>query len=433
MIDNKKEKRERSFTGGDQQAVNSVPFSRRSFLAKTSCFGAFYAVARLIPLPALAAELSNDSRVSPTPLVDKGFASVRKVGNGLYATISDPSKGITTICNGGFLAGKDGALLLEGFGSPSGASFQMDALRMVSQVPVKGALDTHYHFDHSMGNSFYGANGVQLWAHATTAKRIVENYLPMQGTDKAAALAPFEKRVKDAKSDTERQHAQSDLNAVTGLFQIASVTVIGLPNHPIDAAKLPLSLDLGGLTAVIESYPGHSGTDMIVRVPEQNVVYAGDLLFSGWYPVCFDEKATVSGWRDTLKKFTSPVKPRKCSRQASLPKKRSTATWCPISSRISPFIHGDSQLARQLPSSMRSGRESKRLWERVFETVRRTSALPVWPGPNPPRQPIDRHYRCGLHPARFPEVSEAILLREDHRGSLFSAHPVKTPEIARPT
>ncbi len=305
MIDNKKEKRERSFTGGDQQAVNSVPFSRRSFLAKTSCFGAFYAVARLIPLPALAAELSNDSRVSPTPLVDKGFASVRKVGNGLYATISDPSKGITTICNGGFLAGKDGALLLEGFGSPSGASFQMDALRMVSQVPVKGALDTHYHFDHSMGNSFYGANGVQLWAHATTAKRIVENYLPMQGTDKAAALAPFEKRVKDAKSDTERQHAQSDLNAVTGLFQIASVTVIGLPNHPIDAAKLPLSLDLGGLTAVIESYPGHSGTDMIVRVPEQNVVYAGDLLFSGWYPVCFDEKATVSGWRDTLKKFAA--------------------------------------------------------------------------------------------------------------------------------
>src|SRR5258708_25329360 len=235
----------------------------------------------------LAAELENDSRVSQAPIVDKGFASVRNIGNGLHATISDPSKGNTTICNGGFLAGKDGALLIEGFTTPGGAAFQMDALRMVSQVRVKGALDTHYHFDHSMGNSFYGANGVALWAHATTAKRIVDNYAPLQGLEKAAALGPYEKRIKDAKSDAERAHAQSDLNAVTGLFQIASATVLGLPNHPIDPAKLPMTIDLGGLTAAIESYPGHSGTDIVVRVPEQNVVYSGDLLFSALYPAWF--------------------------------------------------------------------------------------------------------------------------------------------------
>jgi len=283
----------------------SAPFSRRSFIAQTSCFGAFYALAKLIPLPALAAELTSDSRVSQTPLVDKGFASVRKVGDGLYATISDFSKGFQTICNGGFLAGKDAALLIEGFTTPVGASFQMDALRMVSQVPVKGALDTHYHFDHSMGNSFYGANGVPLWAHATAAKRIVDNYTPLQGADKSAVLAPYERRVKDAKSDAERQHAQSDLNAVAGLFDIANANVLGLPNRPLDPAKLPMTIDLGGLSAVLESHPGHSGTDIIVRVPQQNVVYTGDLLFSGWYPVVFDEKATVSGWRVTLKKFAS--------------------------------------------------------------------------------------------------------------------------------
>ena len=280
-------------------------FSRREFLAKTSCFGSYYALASLIPLPALAAELSADSRISQTPLVDKGFASVRKIGNGLYATISDFSKGPTTICNGGFLAGKDSALLIEGFTTAAGASFQMEALRMVSQVPVKSALDTHYHFDHSMGNSFYGANAIPLMAHATTAKRIVDNYTPLQGADKEAVVGPLEKRIKDAKSDAERAHLQTDLNAVTGLFQIANSSMLGLPNHPLDPAKLPLSIDLGGLTAVLESFPGHSGTDIIVKVPEQNVVYTGDLLFSGWYPVCFDEKATISGWRETLKKFAA--------------------------------------------------------------------------------------------------------------------------------
>jgi len=44
---------------------------------------------------------------------------------------------------------------------------------------------------------------------------------------------------------------------------------------------------------------------MVVRVPEQNVVYTGDLLAHGWYPACLDEKTTVSGWRATLKTFAS--------------------------------------------------------------------------------------------------------------------------------
>lgn len=291
--------------GCAHQALNSNAFSRRSFIAQTSCFGALYAIAQTIPLRSLAETVGTNARVSTTTLIDKGFASVRKVGNGLYATISDPSKGITTLCNGGFLVGKDGALLIEGFGTPAGASFQVDALRSVSQVPVRGALDTHYHFDHSMGNAFYGVNGVPIWAHASVAQRIMESYSSLQGADKAAVLGPFEKRIRDAKSDAERQHAQSDLNAFTGLFQIANSSVLALPNHPIDPTKLPTSIDLGGLTAVLESHPGHSGTDVIVRVPGQNVVYTGDLLFSGWYPVAVDDKATISGWRGTLAKFAA--------------------------------------------------------------------------------------------------------------------------------
>jgi hypothetical protein len=138
----------------------SQRFSRRAFVAGTSSFAALHSMANLLPLPPLIAALQNDSRLSQTVVADKGFASVRRVGNGLYATISDTSKGLQTMCNGGFLAGKDSALLLEGFVSPAGAAFQMDAFRTVSQVPVKAALDTHYHFDHSSGNSFYGVNNV---------------------------------------------------------------------------------------------------------------------------------------------------------------------------------------------------------------------------------------------------------------------------------
>ncbi len=277
--------------------------SRRRFLAATSCFGAAWAAARLIPLPAMAQSVMQDRRVAPMPLADKGFASVRRVGDGVYANIADFSKGTQSVSNGGFLAGRDGAFLIEGFCTPTGAKFQMETLRMVSEVPVRAALDTHYHFDHSMGNAVYGAHGIPVWGHARVASRMTESYGSLQGADRAAFLAGFEKSVRDARTDAERQHADSDLHAASLIFDTSNATVLALPNHPLDPAKLPLTVDLGAVSAVIESHPGHSGTDLIVRVPEQNIVFTGDLLFNGLYPVTFD--ASISAWRKTLAHFAA--------------------------------------------------------------------------------------------------------------------------------
>jgi glyoxylase-like metal-dependent hydrolase (beta-lactamase superfamily II) len=290
--------------------MNSIaPFTRRQFISEASRFSALYALAGAIPISALASSIApslvDDPRISQTPIADAGFASVRKIGDGLYATISDTSKGFVTICNGGFLVGKDAGLLLEAYGSAPGASFQMDTYRKVTKLPVTGALLTHYHFDHSMGSAFYGANGIQIWGHAAIPKRIMESYVALQGADRAAFLAPTEKRVKDAKTDIARQHAQGDLGAISNLFDLANKTPLAFPNRPLDPAKLPMNLDLGHFPIVIEHYPGHSGTDLIVRVPEQKVVYVGDLVFSNAYPACFDEKCTMSGWRSTLKTFAS--------------------------------------------------------------------------------------------------------------------------------
>lgn len=280
--------------------------SRRQFLTAGGCLSAFYSMAGAISFPAMAlGKMIDNPRIAQTPVVDAGFASVRKIGEGLYATISDTSKGLSTMCNGGFLFGKDAALLVEGFVTPAGAAFQMDTLRKISQGPAAGALDTHYHFDHSLGNAYYAGNGIQLWSHAAVPQRIAASYAPIQGTDRSAFLAPFEKRVKDATSDATKQHAESDLRAIGNVFDLVNKSALTLPNRLLDPAKLPLNVDLGHFPIVIESYPGHSGTDIVARVPDQKVVYAGDLMFNGAYPATFDEKCTISGWRETLKTFAS--------------------------------------------------------------------------------------------------------------------------------
>src|SRR2546425_9201299 len=115
------------------------------------------------------ADVADDARVSETPLVDKGFASVRKIGNGLYATISDLSNGNTTLCNGGFLVGRDAALLVEGFATPAGAAFLKGAPRLVRQAPGKGGPGNHHPLHHPLGEGFFCATGIKGLGHPAVA------------------------------------------------------------------------------------------------------------------------------------------------------------------------------------------------------------------------------------------------------------------------
>src|SRR5665213_46884 len=227
----------------------SNSFSRRNFLFGASSLGALYAASKFArPFPALAQPLLDDPRIAAQPIADKGFASIRKIGNGLYALISDRSKGLQTRSNGGFLIGRDAALMVEGFQTTIGSTFQLETLRTVTQVPVRAALNTHWHFDHTLGNSVYGAAGIPIWAHADAATRMASYYSKWQSMDLATYLAPWEKRVRDAKTDSRREHAKSDIEGVTRMFTPVSETVLALPNHGLDPAKMPMEIDLGGLT-----------------------------------------------------------------------------------------------------------------------------------------------------------------------------------------
>jgi len=55
---------------------------------------------------------------------------------------------------------------------------------------------------------------------------------------------------------------------------------------------------------VIESYPGHSGTDMIVRVPNRTLSIRAICCFQHVSGL-LRHTSTVSGWRQTLKTFAS--------------------------------------------------------------------------------------------------------------------------------
>jgi glyoxylase-like metal-dependent hydrolase (beta-lactamase superfamily II) len=122
-----------------------------------------------------------------------------------------------------------------------------------------------------------------------------EQYIGMKGKTSMMTQS-VEKQIASAKLTAAREHLTADLEVMKGLTSAIESTTITVPDKPV--ATFPFQINLGGITAVLEHRPGHTRTDLVVRVPERNVMFTGDLLFNGMYPVAFD--ANMTAWRAEL-------------------------------------------------------------------------------------------------------------------------------------
>ncbi len=252
-------------------------------------------------LAGLAGSALNAQKRDVAPLLDRGFAQVSQVAPGVYVTIADPSKGQQCASNGGVIAGRDAVLLVEGHMQPAGAALEIEVARMVSKAAIRGAVDTHFHYDHTFGNLGYAGQGIAILAHEKVTPLMKEQYAALKGVDKAPLLAPLEKKIAEAAGATDKQHKEEDIRAWKRMYDAIDSTTLAFPTELLTAVQLPKRIDLGGLTAVLEFHPGHTLTDLIIRVPEHDVVFAGDLLFHHSYPVAID--ADMIAWRKVLDRF----------------------------------------------------------------------------------------------------------------------------------
>src|SRR6266545_4811592 len=197
--------------------------------------------------PALAAQKRDE-----VPLLDRGFARVTQIAPGVYVTIADSAKGMQCGSNGGIIAGRNAVLIVEGHMQPAGAALEVEAARMISKAPVRGAIDTHFHLDHTFGNQVYAEQKIPILAHERAASLMKERYVAIKGVNKAPLLAPVEKKVANARDAADRARKQGDLEKFKWMCAAIDVTPIALPTELLRVADLPKRIDLGGLTAAIE-------------------------------------------------------------------------------------------------------------------------------------------------------------------------------------
>ena len=188
--------------------------------------------------------------------------ALQKIGDGVWAaTVNDEGKAGG---NAGFVVGDDGVVVIDTFQDPEPAADLLAAIRKITNLPIRFVVNTHYHLDHVNGNDVFAAAGAVIIAH------------------------------KNARGWIRTENIKMIDPPVTAEKK-ARVQSIALPNLVYDTS---VDLYLGSRRVNVRYYPGHTGGDSVVSVPDTHVVFCGDLLWKDHIPNLID--ASTPAWIKTL-------------------------------------------------------------------------------------------------------------------------------------
>lgn len=222
--------------------------TRRTFLARTG--GCLAQLALLDAMGCIGRDLFAADVRSRT-VQEVPWGRLERVADGVWAMVSTPLEDRRTLCNGGIVAGSDGVVLVEGFGSPEGASWMAEQARKLTGRWPDHVVVTHYHGDHVTGLTGLSSPGSSE-AHLTAHTR-----------DRAAEQA----RAAEA----------------GGLVEALERVTLLPPERES-------RLDLGGRTLRLVPRSGHTGSDVTVEVDDPSVVFCGDLVWHRFFPNYMDAR-----------------------------------------------------------------------------------------------------------------------------------------------
>jgi cyclase len=230
------------------------------------------------------------------PKAEDDFQLV-KVADGVYAAIAKP--GGLASGNAGFIIGDGGVLIVDTFFTPVAVEELITEIGKLTGQPIKYAVNTHYHLDHSGGNQVLAARNVPIIAHdnvmnwqTTKNKRFLplSDELQKRRADAAKQLSETPEDQKDKRAQLERQ-----------LGRLDAMLSIKLTNPSVTFSTGMMHLYLGTREVVLATMPGHTGGDVLVYVPDANVMFTGDMGWSKTLPNLVD--ATVNDWVPSLDKI----------------------------------------------------------------------------------------------------------------------------------
>ena len=190
------------------------------------------------------------------PTWDTGM---KEVAAGAYAYFQ--AEGSWFLSNAGLIVGSDRSIVIDSLGTIGFNLAFLGEIRKVSEKPVRYLVNTHHHGDHIYGNHLFpGAVAICQ----TRCREEIE---------------------KGGTPDPER------LSQVFPGFDFTGVRATP-PDITFDS-RLTLHLD-GREVHLVYYGPAHTVGDIIAWLPQDGVVFAGDLLFLYSTPLCM--QGSFAGW-----------------------------------------------------------------------------------------------------------------------------------------
>jgi cyclase len=267
-------------------------------------------------LPTLASAIALGALISissaqNTPVAE-GVVTTRShiftpVAEGIYHVTGTGA--VNVMSHSMLIEGEYDLLVVDSHVTPNAGMALLDAIKNVSDKPVRYLINTHYHFDHAHGNQVFPQE-VEIVGHTYTRQKlsgelgnVLEESTFISFTEGAPGqVASLQQQIADITDAEQRALLQGRLaTAQAHLSSLAEITPTP-PNITIDdRMSIYQTVNGGGREIqIIHMGRGHTGGDVVVFLPDEKIVFTGDLMVP-FIPYMGD--AHVDEWPATLEKL----------------------------------------------------------------------------------------------------------------------------------
>jgi glyoxylase-like metal-dependent hydrolase (beta-lactamase superfamily II) len=161
--------------------------------------------------------------------------------------------------NVGLVGGDRGLLVVDTNASESAARRVVEHVRALGAGDVVGVVNTHQHFDHTFGNVVFGEAYAGRGGAGDELPMYAHDSVPDDLAERGPAL-----QAEAQVDDSDPRHAD------------VAATRILAPTHTFSSAR---AVDLGDrVVELVHPGRGHTAGDVVVRVGDADVLFAGDLV-----------------------------------------------------------------------------------------------------------------------------------------------------------
>ena len=188
--------------------------------------------------------------------------SFTEVGEGLYAFTAEGDP------NSGVIIGDDSVMIVEAQATPRLANKVIECVRSVTDKPISHVVLTHYHAVRVLGASAYGAEQIIM---SETARAMV--------------------------AERGQEDWDSEFQRFPRLFE-GHESIPGL-TYPTTTFNGQMTVYLGKRRVdIMQLGRAHTAGDAVIYVPDQNVMFTGDIV--EYHSACYCGDGHFDDWGGTL-------------------------------------------------------------------------------------------------------------------------------------